>query len=622
MINHFFITSFFLSNSWYFIFFVLAWVISYVCFPVIINISNAKGLMATPNSRSSHSVEIPNLGGVGIFIGFILAFITFRALFGIDANNNVSGSLIVLFFLGLKDDILILTARTKFIVQVGVGLIMTLNSNATIDNLFGIFDVYQMGIVPTVALTAFAYVLIINSYNLIDGIDGLAGTIAICILFISSVVFYNSNAIQLLVVCLTLMGAIVAFLQYNFSKKKKIFMGDTGSMIIGFLICFIVINVLNLKKISFGLFSFKPNLAFISALLFYPLIDTARIFFVRLFIIKKSPFKADKNHIHHRLLAFGFKHYQISIFAGLVTLVLTFFSVLIVDLNIYEQIILVLFLGTFLISLPFIWHKLSFITFIFIRKGILIVTALLSLSFTQSCASKKDILYLQDNSNTAINDTKIIDQKIEPNDILSIKIYSLDPETSRVYNIDLLENTSATNSLEMIKVKGYLVTDQGDINMPILGNITVNNKTTKELELYLKKKLVDEGHLKEPTVSIRILNAKITVLGEVKAPGTFDFYEKNITLLQAIGLAGDLTINGERKDVLLIRQENNTKIIHHINLTTKDWMSTDLYYIKQNDVIIVNPNKARIKSSGIIGNPGTFISIMSFLLTSFLLIKK
>jgi polysaccharide export outer membrane protein len=93
-------------------------------------------------------------------------------------------------------------------------------------------------------------------------------------------------------------------------------------------------------------------------------------------------------------------------------------------------------------------------------------------------------------------------------------------------------------------------------------------------------------------------------------------------MLQALGLAGDLTINGERKDVLLIRQEGNSKTIHHINLTSKEWMSTELFYIKQNDVIIVNPNSARIKSSGIIGNAGTFISVISLLLTGFLLIKK
>jgi polysaccharide export outer membrane protein len=100
------------------------------------------------------------------------------------------------------------------------------------------------------------------------------------------------------------------------------------------------------------------------------------------------------------------------------------------------------------------------------------------------------------------------------------------------------------------------------------------------------------------------------------------FYEKNLTLLQAIGMAGDLTINGERKDVLLIRYENNTKTINHIDLTTTDWMSSDLFYVKQNDVIVVNPNNAKIKSAGIIGNAGVLVSVVSLLLTGILLIKN
>jgi polysaccharide export outer membrane protein len=118
------------------------------------------------------------------------------------------------------------------------------------------------------------------------------------------------------------------------------------------------------------------------------------------------------------------------------------------------------------------------------------------------------------------------------------------------------------------------------------------------------------------------MNSKVTVLGEVKTPGTYSFDEKNLTLLQAIGLAGDLTINGKRNDVLLIRQENNIKTITHIDLTSTSWFETKNYYVKQNDVIVVNPNNAKIKSAGIIGNAGTFISVISLLLTGILLIKK
>jgi len=614
-------SSFSMVDSCYLFCFIIAWAISYVSFPVIINISNAKGLLATPSDRSSHVKKTPNLGGVGIFIGFILAFTTFGSLFSIGENYNLIGSLIVLFFLGVKDDILILSAKTKFIVQIGISLLVTLNSNLTINSFYGLFDIYEIGFVPAVALTTFVYVLIINAYNLIDGIDGLAAIIAICFLTISSFLFYNSNETTLLVIALALNGSIIAFLQYNFSLKKKIFMGDTGSMIVGFLISFLVINILNQKQINFGFFSYPTNPVLLVALLFYPLLDTARIFYIRLFILRKSPFSADKNHIHHKLLSSGFKHYQISLFVGICTLLLAVFSLLMVNNSLDYQLFSVLIMGIFLFLFPFIVIKLRSINFTFLKDNVLHLMILLAVGSVQSCASKKDVLYFQDYDKEAINDTKILNQKIESNDILSVKIYSLDPEAAKVYNIDLLESTTGANGLEMIRLKSYLVTDGGEITMPVLGIIMVNKKSTAELEEYLKEKLIREGHLKDPIVTVRILNSKITVLGEVRSPGTYTFAEKNLTLLQALGLAGDLTINGERKDVLLIRQEGTTKTIHHINLTSKVWMDSELFYIKQNDVLIVNPNSARIKSSGIIGNTGTLISVISLLLTGFLLIK-
>jgi UDP-N-acetylmuramyl pentapeptide phosphotransferase/UDP-N-acetylglucosamine-1-phosphate transferase/protein involved in polysaccharide export with SLBB domain len=620
--NFFFLTSFFSDDSWYLFFFIFAWTVSYVSFPVIINISNEKGLLATPSERSSHVIKIPNLGGVGIFMGFVLTFTIFGSLFNIAAYYHLLGAVLVLFFLGLKDDILVLSAKSKFIVQLIVSLLLVLSSNLTISSLYGLFGIYDIDSLPAIVITTFVFVLIINSYNLIDGIDGLAGTIALCFLTVSSILLYNSNCITLFVISIILTGSIMAFLQYNFSIKKKIFMGDTGSMIVGFLISFLLVNILNLKELNLVFFSYQTNPVLLIALLFYPLLDTARIFFVRLIIFKKSPFSADKNHIHHKLLSLGFKHYQISLFVGLATLILASFSLLVVNETIYFQLFSIIFIGTLLFFTPVILHKMKSFKFNFLKDGILLFLVLLSVGFMQSCASKKDVLYFQDGNDTNIINTRIGNQKIESNDILAVKIYSLDPEASKIYNIDLLENTTNANGLDMIKLKSYLVSDQGNINMPVLGKVVVNTMTTEELEVFLTNKLIDEGHLKDPTVSVRVLNSKVTILGEVRLPGTYTFPEKNLTLLQALGLAGDLTINGERKDVLLIRQDGNNKTIYHINLTSKEWMSTELFYVKQNDVIVVNPNDARIKSSGIIGNAGTLISFVSLLLTGFLLIKN
>lgn len=247
---------------------------------------------------------------------------------------------------------------------------------------------------------------------------------------------------------------------------------------------------------------------------------------------------------------------------------------------------------------------------------------LIILFFIFSCSTKKDILYFNSSDKFTFNQNLQINQKFEVNDIVSVRINSKDIQTSKVYNLDLTEGTDRSQQPQVLKNLGYLVNDLGQIRLPVLGVIQVNNMSIHELEQYLTKRLIEEGHLADPTVIVRILNSKVTILGEVKAPGTYSFDEKNLTLLQAIGLAGDLTINGKRNDVILIRIENNTKTITHIDLTSTNWFESKNYYIKQNDVIIVNPNNAKIKSAGIIGNVGTVISVISLLLTSILLINK
>lgn len=255
-----------------------------------------------------------------------------------------------------------------------------------------------------------------------------------------------------------------------------------------------------------------------------------------------------------------------------------------------------------------------------ILKKLCVIT--LIIVFTTSCVSKKDVLYFQNANEIKTESYNSLNQKIEIDDILSIKIFSIDIESSRFYNLDLIENSNQVSSAEVMKLKGYLVNSEGNITLPVLGTIKVTDKTTSELEKFIFSRLTKEGHLKEPSVVVRNLNSKVTVLGEVKNPGTFTFTEKNLTLLQVIGMAGDLTINGQRKDILLIREGNNTKKVFHIDLTSTNWFGTEAYYIKQNDIIVINPNQAKIKSAGLIGNPATLVSVLSLLLTAAILLKK
>ncbi|MCB0464346.1 MAG: polysaccharide biosynthesis/export family protein [Aequorivita sp.] len=239
----------------------------------------------------------------------------------------------------------------------------------------------------------------------------------------------------------------------------------------------------------------------------------------------------------------------------------------------------------------------------------------------QSCTSKKQILYLQDADLYDYQNIAYESSRIRPNDILSITVSALVPETAIPYNVQT-GNSSSSPSLDIIKLQGYLVSTEGTIIFPVLGKIEVTGRTPNQVERGLEKLLEDGGHLKEPTVSVRLLNAKVTILGEVKNPGTYSFTEQNITLPQALGYAGDLTINGQRNDILLITEENGIRKVVHIDLTSADWFNTPSYYIKPNDFIVVNPNNAKVKSAGIIGDAGIVLTIVSIALTAVVLIVK
>ncbi len=241
--------------------------------------------------------------------------------------------------------------------------------------------------------------------------------------------------------------------------------------------------------------------------------------------------------------------------------------------------------------------------------------------FLQSCASKKDILYFQDADSEKLSPVNYQAPRIQPNDILDIKVSALVPETALPYNVQLPTMTTAT-TIELLKLQGYLVDPEASIVFPVLGRIVVGQKTTNDLEKELQNQLEEGGHLIQPKVSVRLLNAKVTVLGEVNKPGTYSFTEQQISLPQALGYAGDLTINGQRKDVLLIRETDGLRSTHRIDLTESAWFDSPYYYIQPNDFIVVNPNGPKVKSSGFIGNTGTLISVLSVVLSSIILITR
>ena len=242
------------------------------------------------------------------------------------------------------------------------------------------------------------------------------------------------------------------------------------------------------------------------------------------------------------------------------------------------------------------------------------------LFFFSSCVSKKELLYLQDIQN--YNNSKLFSSQnsLQENDILKIDVTSLELSASIPYNKYQPSNNFGS-TLQLLQLNGYLVTQKKTINLPILGEISVAGKTTVDLEQHLKELLESEGHLINPNVTVRLLNSKVTILGEVNIPGTYTFTEKNISLLQALGLAGDLTIDGNRKNVIVLRESNGQRITTNLDLTSAGWLSSPYQNIQPNDVIIVNPNSKKIKSAGLVGNISTVLSIASILLSSIILLR-
>ena len=250
-----------------------------------------------------------------------------------------------------------------------------------------------------------------------------------------------------------------------------------------------------------------------------------------------------------------------------------------------------------------------------------ISSAFIIIGLLQSCVSKKQMLYLQDMDNVSDQEITYNNHTLQVDDILKISVGALMPEAALPYN-NTTGGSVVANNIDVMKLDGYLVSQNYTINFPVLGELSVKEKTTQYLENDIKNLLVDGGYLINPNVTVRLLNAKFTVLGEVQRPGTFTFTENNISLLQALGLAGDLTINGSREDVMVLRYIDGAQTTNRIDLTSSSFLKGPYQMIKPNDVIVVNPNSAQISSAGYVGNLSAVLGIASIILSSIILLTR
>ncbi|KMQ65885.1 UDP-N-acetylmuramyl pentapeptide phosphotransferase [Chryseobacterium sp. FH2] len=344
--------------------FIFSFLISFFSVPTIIKISRRKNLMDEPGVRSSHLRKIPNLGGIAVFYSIgICASIFAYELF--ELYKFLFASMIILLYIGVMDDIVVMRAYKKLVAQIIVSALIVIGSDIRIRSLFGIFGIFELGYFVSILFSIITFIILINAFNLIDGIDGLAGGYSIICSALFGISYYRLGEYNypLVVLSVVIIGAVLAFLYYNLSnyRTNKIFMGDTGSMLLGFLlaftsICFIDIFIdKSLPGVPKYHLQSAPVIAV--AILILPIVDTLNVIFVRLYN-RKSPFDADKNHIHHKLLKLDLTHRRSSFYIILYYLFIVAIAYCFRHFNINLLLLIVIALGFIGAYLPDIIYLL------------------------------------------------------------------------------------------------------------------------------------------------------------------------------------------------------------------------------------------------------------------------
>ena len=302
---------------------IIAFIITFSAIPIIIRVAERKKLLDIPDDRKIHSNPIASLGGIGIFAGFILSILIALPL-GTPEMQYLLAAFLIIFFLGLKDDIVVLTASKKFLGQLLAAGMLVFKGNILITGMHDFLGIQEFPAAVAIFFTFFTIIVITNSFNLIDGVDGLAGTLGLFSTFIFGSYFLLSNEIFYAVIAFGMCSSMLAFLIFNVSPAK-IFMGDTGSLLLGIVNSILVIKFIEIatRPEATILLPAAPAIGF--AILFVPLFDTLRIFAYRV-LHRRSPFSPDKNHVHHLLLEMGCSHPTITLIAVLFNATIAVFT--------------------------------------------------------------------------------------------------------------------------------------------------------------------------------------------------------------------------------------------------------------------------------------------------------
>lgn len=332
----------------------LSFMMVFLSIPTILRVAHSKNLFDEPNKRSVHRMRIPTLGGLAIFIGFLFTYSLFVDWFKFIEIPFLIPALLIIFGIGIKDDILVTAPMVKLGGQLIAVIIIVGLGGLQITDFHGFFGLQPDPFWGTI-LTIVGMVFIINGFNLIDGIDGLAAITGIVTMLSFSTWYFINEDYHIPTLAAALVGGLLAFAYYNiFSKRQKIFMGDTGSLILGFLVAVVAVHFSEFNRPDnqyklLNTMNSAPAVAM--AILIVPIIDTLRVFMLRV-SQGNSPFMADKNHIHHRMLALGFSHLQISLIIGAINIAFVILAFSLRNLGMLKLSILVLSLGFMVAYIP------------------------------------------------------------------------------------------------------------------------------------------------------------------------------------------------------------------------------------------------------------------------------
>ncbi len=314
---------------------ITSFLLTYIVIPPIVRVSMAKHLFDVPDHRKLNKMVVPTLGGVAIFFGLTLSTLLFTDTNKTQGLQYLYAAIIMMFFIGMKDDIMIISAKKKLIVQTIAALILVILGNYRITNIYGFAMIHELNMWISIPFSVLIILFLVNAINLIDGIDGLAAGISFFISAALGYWFYMTGYTNFGIACFALAGSLVAFLRFNlWGKHYKVFMGDTGSLILGIFLSSMVIKFIELNTTTNTPYHIDNAPIIALGLLIVPITDTLRVFTIRIWN-NRSPFSPDMNHLHHLLLKARLNHIQASSFLVAYTIV---FSLLALTLNHYFEI--------------------------------------------------------------------------------------------------------------------------------------------------------------------------------------------------------------------------------------------------------------------------------------------